>query len=393
MSPLPENAVLAEHAGLTRAEVDLGAIAANVRAVRGLLATARLMTVVKANAYGHGAAQVAAAALDAGAEQLGVYAVSEGLALRRAGIRVPILVFGPFSPAEARKLVAQNLTATITSFAQAKLLGSVGATARAHLKVDTGLERAGVAWEEVPALARALRRCSQVQMEGIFTHFATADERDKRFTWTQFHRFEKAVEGCRKAGFTDLCRHACNSAATLDLPAMHLDMVRCGILTYGYLPSAEVHHRLPLVPALRLVSRVSRVHTIKPGTGVGYGLEFRPARSTRIALVPVGYGDGINRRFGAGRGTVLVRGQRAPVVGRVSMDQITVDVSDIPGVDVGDSVTVLGRDGEAVQTADDVAEQLGTNSYEVLTALLPRVPRLYHWQGAPLHRGIAAGGA
>jgi alanine racemase len=364
---------------LTAALIDLTAIAANVRALKRQAGAALFQAVVKANAYGHGAAPVARAAIAAGADWLGVYGPAEGEALRAEGVSAPILVFGPFTRDQAVRMVALDLTPTVSSLEGAALLqrASTGQTVAVHVKLDTGLNRSGVAPPDAVAFARALADYPQLRVEGIYTHFASAEERDKTLTVEQLRELMATDQALRAAGIQVRLRHAANSAATLDVPEAHLDMVRCGIATYGYYPSEGVSRNVPLKPALSLISSLTRVHTVRAGCGVGYGYEHRCGKDSIIGLVPIGYGDGLLRSLGNGHGRVLVRGRRAPIVGRVSMDQITIDLTEIDGARVGDRVTLIGRDGRKTQTAEELGRQAGTISYDIVTKLLPRVPRVY----------------
>lgn len=368
---------------MTRAEISLDAIEANVRALRRRAEGRALMAVVKANAYGHGAEAVARAALDAGASWLAVYTVDEGVSLRGGGIRAPILVFGPFEDGEADDIVRHGLTPTIHSAAAAESLGRVADGARVpyHLKVDTGLTRAGVRPEDVLPLVQKLRAMPWLEPEGIYTHLASAEEPDPTTTTRQLERFRSILEALRQANQPFRVAHTCNSAGTLTVADDLGDIVRAGIALYGYYPAPHLTHRASLRPALALLSAITRLTTIEPGTGVGYGHEFRADRKTRIALVPIGYGDGLHRSAGHGSASVLVRGMRAPIVGRVSMDQVTADVTDIPGVTQGDEVTLIGRQGTETQTADELAAATGTISYEILSSLQGRVPRIYSRAG------------
>jgi alanine racemase len=363
----------------TRAEINLDVIAANVRELKRLVQPALLLVVAKADGYGHGSVPVARAALGAGADRIGVYTVDEAIALRLAGISAPILVFGPFSNAEARLIWDHNLTPMISSYEGALALQehSGGRRLRYHLKIDTGLKRAGVEPENVLPFVAKLSGFPSLEGEGVFTHFARADEKAKHSTVSQFDNFRQAVQRLEEAGYSFPLKHAANSSAILDLPATYLDMVRSGISVYGYYPSGEVGRTVPLHPALSLVSSISRIHNVAKGTGVGYGHEFVCKHEATIALVPIGYGDGLPRTFGLTNGSVLVNGQPVPVVGRVSMDQITIDVSKAGKVHLGGPVTLIGEQDGTVQTADDMARQTSTINYDILTGLLPRVPRLY----------------
>lgn len=341
---------------------------------------ATLMAVVKADAYGHGAVEVGAAALSHGASQLSVYAVSEGVLLRQGGITAPILVFGPFSNGEATSLWKYNLTPTVSCLESATRLQAAanGRTLSFHLKVDTGLARAGIEPRDVvPFLRSVAQLLPDLHHAGTYTHFASADEPDKTTTQRQIRMYREVLGQMEHSGFPVGLTHTSNSAALLEVPEARFEMVRAGIATYGYYPGSHTSRTVSLVPAMQVVSEVIRVHPIAVGAGVGYGHEFRADRPTTIALVPIGYGDGLPRTLGQGVGRVLIRSHPAPIVGRVSMDQITVDVTDIEGVSVGDQVVLVGAQGQTEQSADDLAAQAGTISYDLLTGLLSRVPRVY----------------
>lgn len=343
------------------------------------------MAVVKADGYGHGAVAVAGAALAHGATRLAVYTPEEGVTLRAHGITAPILVFGPFTAGESRLYWRHGLTPTVTSLEAARTLQmhAGDSTLEFQLKLDTGLSRAGVDPGEAVAFLRwVARECTSLRIAGVYTHFASADELDKSTTRVQLRRFGAALDAIRAAGFAVELAHASNSAALLDVPDARFSLVRAGIATYGYYPSPHAGRAVQLTPVLQLLSEVTRVHSIPPGTGVGYGHEFRATRPTTIALVPIGYGDGLPRTLGNGSGRVLIRSRSAPIVGRVSMDQITVDVSEIDGAACGDDVVLIGAQGELEQTAEDLGAQAGTISYDILTGLLPRVPRIYVRGGA-----------
>lgn len=377
--------VPAGHDFLTRAVVDVDAISGNVRALRTRAHPSQLMAIVKANGYGHGAVMTARAAIAGGAEWIGVYAPVEGIVLRDAGIEVPILVLGPYSASEARAIADRGLTPTVTSLQSAALLQSAAAgTLPIHVKLDTGLQRAGISWEEAAAFVRALDAYPSLQIQGLFTHFASADEADKTVTIQQLERLRSAASQLAAAGYQIPILHAANSGALLDLPETHLTLARAGITVYGYYPSDAVSRPVQLTPALRLLSTVTRLHDVPAGTGVGYGFEHRCNRDSRIALAPIGYGDGLPRTLGNGRGQVIIRGQFAPVVGRISMDQITIDATDVSGIEVGDVVTLIGADGPVKLTAEDLGEAAGTISYDILAGLLPRVPRVYESGGAEI---------
>jgi alanine racemase len=371
------------------AEIDLDAIAANVAALqRHLGEPTQLMAVVKANAYGHGAEMVARTALESGATWLGVNTVDEGVQLRRAGLMAPILVLGHCPPREAEKVVADHLTPTVTTLETALALASAsaarGLVTPVHLKVDTGMGRYGLLPAEVVAFARRVTALSSLCLEGLWTHFATADETDKSFTWQQFSVYQTVVRRLEEDGLVIPLRHVANSAATIDLPEMHLDLVRCGLSIYGLYPSRQTSRTVLLRPALALKAHLARVCTLPAGASVGYGRTWVATRPSVVALVPLGYADGYRRAL-SNRGVALVHGQRVPVIGRVSMDQLTVDVSSVPGVWQDDEVVLIGQQGEAEITADEVADMLGTINYEVTTAIAARVPRVY-WRGGEVMR-------
>ncbi len=370
---------------VTWAEVDLDALQANVRALRRWVGPrVRLIAVVKANAYGHGMVPVARAALDAGADWLAVHRVEEGVTLRKAGIEAPILLLGYAPLAAVDQVVRYRLRPTIISrdFAEA-LAARASAPHPVHVKVDTGLGRYGLLPEEVVPFLRALRAIPRLRVEGIYTHFATADEADATYMHHQFRVFREILATLKQAGLCPPIRHACNSAATLTFPEAHLEAVRPGIALYGMRPSLAWESPIPLQPVLTLKSRVARVRVLPPGSSIGYGRTFVTRTATRVALVPVGYGDGYHRLI-SNRGAVLIRGHRARILGRVSMDQIVVDVTHLPEVGLEEEVVLIGAQGDARITAEEVAVWAETINYEVTTSLLPRVPRLYrqggrHW--------------
>jgi alanine racemase len=368
------------------ARIDLDAITRNVAALKARVGPdVELWAVVKANAYGHGAVPVARTVLAAGASRLAVARISEGIELRRAGLTAPILVMGYHTPAEAEAAVAHDLTMTVNDDAFIRALDAqardAGKRIPVHVKVDTGMSRFGQLPEELLPFLEKLSRFSHLQLEGLWTHFATADEVDKTFARQQFTRFQEVAARARERYDIPIL-HAANSAAILDLPETWLDAVRPGIALYGLYPSAEVNDSVPLHPALTLVSHVGRVRTLPPGSSVSYGRTFITDRPTRVALLPIGYGDGVHRLL-SNRGQVLIRGQRAPIIGRVCMDNIMVDVTHIEGVQEEDEAVLIGRQGEEHITAEEVAAWAQTINYEVTTSLLPRATRVYVGGEAP----------
>ena len=368
----------------TWAEIDLDAIADNVRAVKTLVGeNTHLLAIVKANAYGHGAIPVANTVVKAGATWLGVNFCDEGVQLRQAGISARILLMG-FTPLwQATTVVANRLTPTVNTIEVAEALNAAANPADplpVHIKIDTGMSRFGLLPDEVVPFCRRLSDMKGLCLEGLFTHFASADYVDKTPTRGQFKVYEETRARLRQAGIIFPICHTAATGATLDMPETHLSLVRCGIAIYGLQPSDEVSKPVVLRPALSLKARIVRLRTVPPGTAVGYGGTFVTTRDTRIALVPVGYADGIKRCY-SNRGSVLIRGQRAQVLGRVSMDQITVDVTDIPSVVEGDEAVLIGRQGNDEITCDQMAEVMGTINYEVLVGLAHRLPRVYYRGG------------
>ncbi len=360
------------------AEIDLSAVEHNVKEIRQWVKpSAKLCAVVKADGYGHGAVPVARAVLAAGADCLAVAIVSEALELRQAGITVPILVLGYTPPEQAEIVIANDITQTVFSLEVAQALSAAALEqnriAKLHIKVDTGMGRVGIRPQESGDFAAAVSALPHVFLEGIYSHFAASDSNDKAFTLQQYRRFSAAVERVKARGIEIPIRHIANSAAVLDLPEMHLDMIRPGIILYGLWPSEEVRHQLNLKPAMKLKAQVGFVKSVPAGTPISYGLAFYTQRASRIATLPVGYADGWSRSL-ANRAKVLVKGQRATVVGRVCMDQCMVDVTDVSGVAAGDEALLFG--GEELPV-EEVARHMGTIHYEVICMIGKRVPRSY----------------
>lgn len=377
------------------AEVDLGAVAHNVRELRRCAdPRAKVMAVVKADGYGHGAVEVARTALANGAEWLGVARLPEAIPLREAGFDAPILVFGYTPPAEAGRLIDLDLRQSVYSAAAARAYSAVAAALgqriRVHLKVDTGMGRLGMVpatlsgktpghavGEDFIREATAIARLPGLETEGIFTHFAASDSADTSYAERQLSLFLEVLAALRAAGLEFALRHAANSAAVIALPASHLDLVRPGIALYGLKPSDEVDlAAVSLKPAMALKTRIIHLKPVPAGTCISYGMTYRTPSPTVIATVPAGYADGFRRLFSS-RGEMLVGGRRVPVVGRVCMDLTMLDVGSVPGVRVEDEVVVFGRQGGASISADDLARALGTINYEIVCDLTARVPRVY----------------
>ncbi|MCC6453435.1 MAG: alanine racemase [Caldilineaceae bacterium] len=363
-------------------EIDRSALLNNVRQLRALLTPPSLLTgVVKANAYGHGAVMVCRLLVEAGVDRLAVATVGEALELRAADIHLPILVLGYTPGALALEAVAQEITLTVfdleTAGAIAAAAQASGKRARVHLKVNTGMNRLGVAPGDARALLSALSEMRSLEVEGIFTHFATSDT-DRAYAEEQFRCFVSVLDELAAAGLRPAIAHAANSAATLTMPHAHLEMVRCGIALYGLDPD-EDDTPLPstFVPVMSWKAQVAQVRHLQPGDAVSYGREFVAQQPMTVATIPVGYADGFPRRPRTW-GSVLIHGQPAPLVGRVCMDQCVVDVTSIAAqqpVRQGDEVVLIGRQGRAELSAAEVARRIGTNNYDVVSRILARVPR------------------
>ncbi|MGO8687909.1 MAG: alanine racemase [Candidatus Dormibacteria bacterium] len=358
------------------ADVDAAAIRHNVEVIRRVVGGGvAVMAMVKADGYGHGAALASAAALEGGASWLGVSSAEEALQLRAQGISAPILVVGWAPAAQLPALVAAGVDLAVWEPAQVAAAAAAAGDlpARLHLKVDSGMGRLGALPASVPDLIEAVERAGPaVQPVGAFTHFADA-EADPDYTLTQDAVFLVAVGEMRRR-WPRLLLHAANSAAALGLPDTRHDLVRCGLAVYGYAPEG-VEGASELRPAMSFRARVTQVKTLRRGRSVGYGRTWIAERETRVAAIAAGYGDGVQRAQ-SNRGSVLVGGRRCPIIGRVSMDQLTADVSQVDGVQPGDEAVVFGRQGEAWLGADEVGAAAGTISYEVLCAVSARVPRL-----------------
>lgn len=366
------------------AAVDLDAIGHNVRALRVIAGDAAFMAVVKADGYGHGASQVARAALSAGADWLGVALVSEGVLLRAAGVDVPILVLSEPSAAEMSTAAKHDLDVTVASTGGLAAAGETAAIdpLRVHLKVDTGMSRMGCRPDEATNFRRQLGDTPGVSYVGTFTHLACADDpRADDLTNTQLDRFAAVLAQFADAGLSPGLRHAANSAGLVFHPRARLDLVRCGIATYGLSPSGGLPRpefdAVGLRPVLSLHSQVTAVRTISPGDGVSYGHRWVATTSTTVATIPLGYADGVPRAWGTHGGSALVGGVARPIRGVVTMDQFMVDCTDGPPVSPGDPVVLLGSQGAETITADDWALAVGTICYEVVCGVSARVPRVY----------------
>ena len=365
----------------TVAQVSLAALRANCRRACELVGPAvRVMAVVKADAYGHGAVAAARAFLAGGAAVLGVSTVEEGIELRRAKLTAPVVVLGGHFPGEETGVVAHDLAVALwarpAAEALARVAGARGRRARVHLKVDTGMTRLGLDLADVRAFGEFVRDQAALMIEGVFSHFASADAVDTVVARAQVERFLAARSALAEVGLGTLAAHLANSAAVLAAPQAHFSLVRPGLMLYGYAPAAHLSARASVVPAMRLVTAIVQTRRVQTGTPVGYGGAFVTQRPSTIAVLPLGYADGLHR-LASNRGAVLVGGRRAPIVGRVCMDHTMIDVTDVPGAAVGDAVVVVGQQGNETIDATELAGWCETISYEVLTSVARRVPRVY----------------
>jgi alanine racemase len=369
------------------AEIDLDGIAHNIRAFQQLLPrAARIMAVVKANAYGHGAVEVATAALEAGASRLAVAIVEEGIVLRQRGITAPIQLLGVSAPGTQRAVIEHDLIPTICTIDSARRFaeigGKLGTSVKFHLKLDTGMGRIGVRPDDLPAFLTALKPLPHLEMEGVFSHFAKADEADKTYSARQLTRYRDCVTLVQEAGFRPRIRGLANSAAAIDLPDAVFDLIRLGISLYGLYPSDEVEReRIRLRPVMSWKTRIVHLKTLPAGEAVSYGGRFVTQRPTIVATLPIGYADGFRRRLWSVGGRVLVQGRCAPIIGRVCMDMTMIDVTDLPPVSLGDEVVLLGTQGDQAISADEMAAQLDTINYEITCLVGKRVPRVYRRDG------------
>ncbi|HEY1294469.1 MAG TPA: alanine racemase [Chloroflexota bacterium] len=375
-------------------EVDLDAIADNVRALQSAAEPRHGVTaVVKAQAYGMGAAAVAQAAVDAGARGAAVARVSEARRLRQAGFSYPILLLGGLDPQDYADVLSLKLTPTLTDWPTAQAVASAahaaGERAKVQVKVDTGMTRYGAPTDEAMAIARGIHRLGSLELEGFYTHFAAADDPDPFFAHQQLARFRAICEQLEGEGLKLGLKHAANSAGTLRIPNAGLDTVRVGIALAGAYATGWVPRVGTLRSAVSLKSRVVRFHTPGVGTSIGYGRTYKVFRPMRVALVACGYADGLPRAC-SNRGRVLIRGQRAPLVGTVSMDMAMADISHVPDVEIGDEVVVLGRQVDDEISLDEFAESAGIIPHELLVRLGSRAPRVYTRGGEPVLQATLA---
>ncbi len=380
----------------TWAEIDLDVLTENYRAIRGAVPKESMMCcVVKADAYGHGAPTVARLYQQLGADWFAVSNLEEAVQLRRSGIRRPILILGYTPPEMAGVLMQEDIAQSVLSLEYARALSEQAQKAhgrvRCHIKVDTGMSRIGFFYQKQGRDDHSLIeieeacRLEGLNPEGIFTHFAVADEAQagEAYTEQQYGCFRAAIAYCEAKGIHFSICHCCNSGAILDYPQMALSMVRPGIIQYGLLPSGQMRHPIPLRPAMSLRSVISHVKTIVPGTTVSYGRTFQADKAMTLATVPIGYADGYPRRL-SGQEDVLVNGKRAPIVGRVCMDQMMIDVTGIDDVHPGQTVTLFGEDHGTFLSVEELSQKADTISYETICLIGKRVPRIYLRDGKPI---------
>lgn len=348
---------------------------------------AKTMAVVKADAYGHGIVEVSKICCDNGADCLGVAILEEGIFLRENGVQAPILILGATFPERAEDVIKHDLIQGVSSVAIVQSLAEAARKlkkeARVHVKIETGMNRIGaIPGVDMDHLVEELKmNRDYIKVEGAFSHFAKADEKDKSYAGIQYGNLLRGLEQLAGAGFRDILRHMANSAGIIDLPETHLNMVRQGISLYGYYPSREVRQDVDLKPALSWITHVAHIKVISEGESVGYGCTYVAGKESMIATLPVGYADGYPRAL-SNCGCVLIHGCKAPIVGRVCMDQLMVDVSSIEGVKTGDQAILIGQQGEVAITAEDMANQIGTISHEILTGIATRVPRIFNYQNS-----------
>jgi alanine racemase len=361
----------------THAVIDLSAVTFNIQQIRSKIGNKKIMAIVKANAYGHGILEIAQTAVRSGVEYIGVGFLEEGIFLRQNEIEAPILVMGGILGYQLKKFTQNDLEITVSSLELAQHINDElhNQKARVHLKIDTGMERIGVTHKFAVEFVKRVAQMKNIEIVGLYSHFATADEGDKSFTHTQLERFDAIITQLKKFGIEIPLTHIANSGSIADIQGATFDMVRPGISLYGIYPSRHVSKSLQLKPALSLTSKVVFIKRVPSNTGISYGLKYYTPGDANIVTVPIGYGDGYSRLL-TNKGEVLIRGKRYPVVGAVCMDQLMVNVGD-DKIENGDEVILIGKMGNEEITATEVAEKIGTIPYEITCMINARVPRLY----------------
>jgi len=364
------------------AEIDLDKLAHNMREIRRVAKSEIIIAVVKADAYGHGAVDVAPVLIENGANVLAVAVQSEAIELRRSGIECPIMILGFTPPDQIDNLLKYNIEQTVDSYKFAKELSKMALKenklAKIHIALDTGMGRIGYLPNEESALeVYSISKLPNIEIVGMFCHFSCADEKDKTYTYEQIKRYDDFYEKLKGKKVYIKMRHIANSAAIMDLPETHYEAVRPGIIIYGYYPSDEVNkEKINLKPVMTLKTNVVHIKTLPPGEYISYGRKYKTQKETIIATLPIGYADGYTR-FLFEKGKVIIKGSFAPVIGKICMDQCMIDVTSINGVKIGDEVILIGEEGDNKFTADTIGELIGTISYEVVCMIGKRVPRVY----------------
>jgi len=377
---------------LVTAGIDLDAIKNNIQNLKQLTSKpCKFMAVVKADGYGHGAVRVAQKALQSGADWLGVARLHEAVELRQAGIEAPLLIFGYIHPSQAAIIKEFNLVTTVYGIEMANALSNEARLSnkpvKVHLKIDTGMGRVGMVMnkitrKQVVKKIRAIVKLPGLDFKGIYTHFAGADCEDRAYTDLQIELFASLLDDLKKEGIELESCHAANSAGIIEFPQSHFDMVRAGISLYGLYPSCDVDQtKVNLFPAMTLKSIITGVKSVPRGFYVSYGMTHKTQHQTRLASVPIGYADGFSRRFSS-NGTMLVKGFRVPIVGRVCMDQTLIDVGAVPDIKTGDEVILMGSQGDETLGADELANRINTINYEIVSALTSRVKKVYSDSGS-----------
>ncbi len=375
------------------AEINLDAIGNNIREIRKLIKEkTQLLAVVKADAYGHGAEEVAKVCLYNGADQLAVATCNEGVQVRQWSIQVPVLILGNTVEGQLETVINNNLTQAVFRYETAKKMSDMAVklnkTALIHIKIDTGMSRIGfLPNDEALDEIEKIFALPNLKVTGVFTHFATADEKDKTFTMVQYKRFRFITDALNAKGHTDFIRHCANSGAILDMPELQLDMVRAGIIIYGMYPSTQVTHPINLIPAMSLKSQISYVKYLEENVSIGYGRTYFTTQKTKVATIPIGYADGYSRAF-SNKARVIINGHYAPIIGNVCMDQMMVDVTNIPDAKDGDSVIIMGSDGKNTVSAEELANIASTINYEIVCDVGKRVPRVYVKNGEVIKESV-----
>lgn len=364
------------------AEISLDNLAHNMREIRRVAKSKDIMAIIKADAYGHGAMDVAPVLLENGATSLGVAVITEAIELRKAGIKAPLMILGYTPLTFSKEIIKYDIQQTVFTFEYAKALSNeaqkLGITAKIHIGLDTGMGRIGfLPNEESVNEVYAISKLPNIEIVGLFSHFSSADEEDKDYTYEQLDKFNNFYHELTKKGVKPKIRHIANSAAIIDLPETHFEAVRPGLILFGYYPSEEIHkEKIHLKPVLTLKTDVVHVKTMEKDMYISYGRKYKTEKESIIATLPIGYADGYTRLL-FNKAKVIINGKLAPIVGRICMDQCMVDVTDIGEVKVGDEVILIGQQGNVKFDADDIAELLGTINYEIICMIGKRVPRVY----------------